>query len=167
MPILLQKINIQITLVLLFFQNFWSYRSIRNSQVATDCSILTDSVLFVLCAYFDGSMVFFDEFLPQKSWNTVDIIQKQNMNWFDTSLIVVVCFLILTDLMKVLLSFVWLKFSSFGWYYDGWNNKDSWKDKLGDAQGTPCGTPAWRYRNAPYSIPEIKMKSSGIRHFLI
>ena len=51
-------------------------------------------------------MVFFDEFLPYKSWNTVDIIQKQNMNWFDTTLIVVIYFLILTDLMKVLLSFV-------------------------------------------------------------
>ena len=34
-------------------------------------------------------MVFFDEFLPYKSWNTVDIIQK-NMNCFDTTLIVVV-----------------------------------------------------------------------------
>ena len=67
---------------------------------------LTDSVFFVLCAYFDGSMVFFDEFLPYKSWNTVDIIQKQNMNWFDTILIVAVYFLTLTDLTKVLLSFV-------------------------------------------------------------
>ena len=55
---------------------------------------------------FDDSSVFFDEFLPWKSWNTIDIIQKQNMNWFDTTLIVVVCFLILTDLTKVLLSFV-------------------------------------------------------------
>ena len=54
----------------------------------------------------DGSMVFFDEFLPLKSWNTVDIIQKQNMNGFATILIVVICFLILTDLTKVLLSFV-------------------------------------------------------------
>ena len=60
----LQKINIQITLVVLFFQKFWSYRSIQNSYIATDCSVLTDSVFFVLCAYFDGSMVFFDEFLP-------------------------------------------------------------------------------------------------------
>ena len=51
-------------------------------------------------------MVFFDEFLPYKSWNIVDIIEEQNMNWFDTTLIVVICFLILTDLMKVLLSFV-------------------------------------------------------------
>ena len=62
---------------------------------------LTDSVFFAVCAYFDGSMVLFDEFLPQKSWNIVDIIQEHNMNWFDTTLI-----LVLTDLMKVLLSFV-------------------------------------------------------------
>ena len=46
----------------------------------------------MLCAYFDGSMVFFDEFLPSKSSNTVDIIQKQNKNWFDTALIVVIYF---------------------------------------------------------------------------
>ena len=88
------------------FQNFWSYISIQNSQIATNCSVLKDPVFFVLSAYFDGSMVFFDEFLPQKSWNTVYIIQKQNMNWFDTAPTVVVCFLLLTDLMKVLLSFV-------------------------------------------------------------
>ena len=60
----LQKINIQITQVFLVFQNFWSSIIIRKSQIATDCSVLTDSVFFVLCAYFDGSMVFFDEFLP-------------------------------------------------------------------------------------------------------
>ena len=77
-------------LAILIWPNFQSYISIQNSQIATDCSVLTNSVFFVLCAYFDGSMVFFDEFLPQKSWNTVDIIQKQIMNWFDTPLIVVV-----------------------------------------------------------------------------
>ena len=86
----LKKVNIQITLAFLIFQNFWSYRSIQNSQIATDCYVLTYSVFFVLCAYFDGSMVFFDDFLPSKSWNTVDIIQKQNMNLFDTVLIVVI-----------------------------------------------------------------------------
>ena len=58
------KINIQITQVFLVFKNFWSSRSIRTNQIATDSSVLTDSVFFVLCAYFDGSMVFFDEFLP-------------------------------------------------------------------------------------------------------
>ena len=60
----------------------------------------------MLCAYFDGSMVIFDEFLPYKSWNTIDIIQKKNMNWFYTVLIVVVYFVTLTDLTEVLLSFV-------------------------------------------------------------
>ena len=60
----------------------------------------------MLCACFDGSMVFVDEFLPYKSWNTVYIMQEQNMNWFDTTLILVICFIILTDLTKVLLSFV-------------------------------------------------------------
>ena len=59
------------------------------------------------------------------------------MNWFATVLRVVICFVILTDLTKVLLSFVWLKFSSFGWDHDGWRNKD-WKEpNLGDAHGTP------------------------------
>ena len=67
---------------------------------------LTDYVLFALCACFDGSMVLFDNFLPYKSWNTIDIMQKQNMNWFTIVLIVVIYFLILTDLTKVLLSFV-------------------------------------------------------------
>ena len=67
---------------------------------------LTDSIFFALCACFDDSMVFFDEFLPYKIWNTFDIMQEQNMNWFATVLIVVIYFLILTDLTKVLLSFV-------------------------------------------------------------
>ena len=60
----LHKINIQISQVFLVFQNFWRSVSFRNSQLATDYSVLTDSVFFALCAYFDGSMVFFDEFLP-------------------------------------------------------------------------------------------------------
>ena len=66
---------------------------------------LTDSVFFALCACFDDSMIFFDEFFPYKNWNTVDIIQKQNNNRFATVLIVVVWFLILTDLTKVLFEF--------------------------------------------------------------
>ena len=67
---------------------------------------LTESVFFALGACFDDYMVFFDEFLPSKSWNTVDIMQKQNKNRFRTVVIVVICFLILTDLTKVLLSVV-------------------------------------------------------------
>ena len=37
---------------------------------------LTDSVFFVLCACFDDSMVLFNDFLPYKSWNKEDIMQK-------------------------------------------------------------------------------------------
>ena len=66
---------------------------------------LTDSVFFVLCACFDDSMIIFDEFLPYKSRNTVDIMQKQNKGSFFTILILVIWFLILTDLMKVLFEF--------------------------------------------------------------
>ena len=58
------------------------------------------------------------------------------MNGFATILRVVICFVILTDLTKVLLSFVWLKFSSFGWDHDGWRNKER-EPKLGDAHRTP------------------------------
>ena len=52
----LQVIDIQIPYVFLIFQNFSSYRTIRNLQIATDCSVLTDSVFRVLFAYFDEPM---------------------------------------------------------------------------------------------------------------
>ena len=75
------------------------------------------------------------------------------MNWFDTVLIVVVCFLILTDLTKVLLSFVWLKLSSFGWYYDGWRNKEQEEPKIGDAHGIPSYYPQ-RSNQLSLGMPE-------------
>ena len=37
---------------------------------------LTDSVFFALGACFDDSLVFFDDFLPYKSWDTVVIMQE-------------------------------------------------------------------------------------------
>ena len=87
---------------------------------------------------------------------------KKIMNWFDTILIVVVFFLILTDLTKVLLSFVWLKFSSFGLSYDGWR-KDvkslslgmPWHPKLlsKNEQPTKLGdAPEWHPRFLPTTI---------------
>ena len=66
---------------------------------------LTDSVLFALRACFDDSMVFFEEFLPQKSYNIVAKMQKQNMNGFAIVLRVVICFIILTDLTKLSIEF--------------------------------------------------------------
>ena len=66
------------------------------------------------------------------------------MNGFAIVLRVVICFIVLTDLTNVLLSFVWLKFSNFGWDQDGWRDKE-WKEpKLGDAmapQGNIQGVP--------------------------
>ena len=85
------------------------------------------------------------------------------MNWFATVLIVVICFLILTDLTKVLLSFVWLKFSSFGLSYDGWRNKEYKSLSLGmprhpkllskNEQPTKLGdAPEWHPRFLPTTI---------------
>ena len=68
---------------------------------------MTDSVFYVLLACFDESMGSIRGRGNEawKTWNTVDIMQEQNMNWFDTTLIVVIYFLILTDLTKVLFEF--------------------------------------------------------------
>ena len=63
-------------------------------------------------------------------------MQKQNKNEFATVLKVVIYFIILTDLTRVLLSFVWFKVSSFGWDHDGWRNKEWQETKLGDFRGT-------------------------------
>ena len=38
---------------------------------------------------------------------------------------------------EVSIEFCVLKFSSFGWDYDGQRNKERQEPKLGDAQGTP------------------------------
>ena len=83
------------------------------------------------------------------------------MNGFDTALIVVVCFLILTNLTKVLLSFVWLKFSSFG--YLRWMMEECkslslgmpWHPKLlsKNEQPTKLGdAPEWHARFLPTTI---------------
>ena len=106
------------------FQNFWSYRSMRTIRIFTGCSVF-DRFCFhcVMCLFwwFYGFLwrVFVIEKLECGRYNA-----KINMNGFATVLIVVICFLIQTDLTKVLLSFVWLKLSSFGWLYNGWRKKD-------------------------------------------
>ena len=49
----LHKIDIQIFHVVLIFQNFGSYRSIRSSQVATDCSVFDRfCFLCVVCLFW-------------------------------------------------------------------------------------------------------------------
>ena len=69
--------------------------------------ILLQTVLFQTDSVFDAQFACFDETIdsyqwikPCKSYNTVDTMQKQNMNWFETVLRVVICFIILTDLTE-------------------------------------------------------------------
>ena len=57
--------------------------------------------------FFDAQFACFDETIdlyqwikPWKSYITVATMQKQNMNWFGTVPIVVICFIILTDLTE-------------------------------------------------------------------
>ena len=59
----------------------------------------TDSVFDAMFACFDGTIDSYQWIKPWKSY-TVDIMQKQNMNWFATVLRVVIFFLILTDLTE-------------------------------------------------------------------
>ena len=119
-----QKINIQISQVVLFFQNFWSYGSIRSSLITTNCSVFDIfCFLCIVCLFwwFYGFLwrVFAIEKLEYSRYNA-----RIKCEWVAIVPIVVICFLIITDLTKVLLSFVWLKFSSFGLSYDGWRNKE-------------------------------------------
>ena len=58
-----------------------------------------------MLACFDETIDFYQWIKPWKSYITVAIMQKQNMNWFATVLLVVICFVILTDLTKFLLKF--------------------------------------------------------------
>ena len=58
---------------------------------------LLQTVLFQTDSVFDAQFACFDETIdlyqwikPWKSYITVAIMQKQNMNWFDTTLIVVI-----------------------------------------------------------------------------
>ena len=68
---------------------------------------LLQTVLFQTDSVFDAQFACFDETIdsykwikPWKSYITVAIMKKQNMNWFSTVLRVVICFIILTDLTE-------------------------------------------------------------------
>ena len=72
--------------------------------------ILLQTVLFKTYSVFDALFACFDEtinfyrwYKPWKSYITVAKMQKQNLNWFETVLIVVICFIILTGLPSFLL----------------------------------------------------------------
>ena len=50
---IVKKINKQTSQVLLMFQNFWSFKSIRNIQIATDCSVFDIfCFLCVVCLFW-------------------------------------------------------------------------------------------------------------------
>ena len=68
---------------------------------------LLQTVLFQTDSVFDAQFACFDETInlyqwikPWKSYITLDIMKKQNMNWFATVLRVVICFIILMDLTE-------------------------------------------------------------------
>ena len=56
-------------------------------------------------ARFDETIDFYPWYKPWKSYITVAKMQKQNINWFETVLRVVICFIILTDLTKLSVEF--------------------------------------------------------------
>ena len=47
----------------------------RMNQIATDCSVLTDSVFCVLFAYFNESIGSIGGYEPQRSWNSEGLTQ--------------------------------------------------------------------------------------------
>ena len=69
----LHKIDIRIAQVVQIFQNFWSYRSVESSRLLQTILFLTDSVFYVLFAYFDESMGSIEGYEPWRSCNTVYI----------------------------------------------------------------------------------------------
>ena len=82
----LQKINIQIAQVVLIFQNFLSYRSIRNIQITTDCSVFDKfCFLCIVCLFwwFYGFLwwVCAIEKLEYSRYNTKT---KYELVWYNT-----------------------------------------------------------------------------------
>ena len=121
---ILKKIYIQFSQAFLISHDFWSYRSILNIQIAIDCSVFDRFCFLCIVCLFWWLYGFLWWIFAIKKLEYSRYNARTKYEWVATALIVVICFLILTDLTKVLLSFVWLKFSSFVWCYDGWRNKE-------------------------------------------
>ena len=116
----------------------------------------------MLFAYFDESMGSIAGYEPRRSWNTVDIIQKQNMNWFYTALIVVVYYSYTNGSREGFVEFCVIEVFKFWvilrWMKEGFNSlslgmprhtnllsKNEQPTKLGDA-------PEWHPRFLPTTI---------------
>ena len=87
---------------------------------------LLQTVLFQTDSVFDAQFACFDETIelyqcikPWKSYTTVDIMQKQNMNWFATVLRVLICFIILKDLNELSVKFSVIEVFKF-WERSRW-----------------------------------------------
>ena len=65
----------------------------------------TDSVFDASFACFDETVDFYQWIKPWKGYITVATMQKQNMNWFSIVLVVVICYIILTDLTELSVKF--------------------------------------------------------------
>ena len=93
-------IDIHIPYAVLIFQNFWSSRSMVGFQIITNCSVF-DRLCFqcIVCLFWWlYGFIWWVYAIEKLEYNRYN--KKQNMNRFYTSLIVVVCFLTLTDLTK-------------------------------------------------------------------
>ena len=108
-----------------------------SSRLLQTVMFLTDSVFYVLFAYFDETIDSYQWITPWKSYITVATMPKQNINWFSIVLRVVICFIILTDLTKFSVEVLcgW----SVRWSRRSWCEKKEERQelKLGDARGTP------------------------------
>ena len=120
---------------------------------------LTDSVFYVLFAYFDESMGSIGWYEPWWSWNTVDIVLIRNWNNFST-LPKGSDFLYYTNgshkvFVKVLCGWSVRRMRS----YRCEKNKERKEVKLRDAQGTPSkyykDTQASNLGDAPVGIPSF------------
>ena len=87
---------------------------------------LLQTVLFKTYSVFDAQFACFDETIvsyqwikPWKSYITVAIVQKQNMNWFATVPRVVICIIILTDLTEFSVEFCVIEVFKF-WERSRW-----------------------------------------------
>ena len=138
-----------------------------NVQIITDCSVFDRFCFWCIVCLLNESINLHQWIKPWKSYVTVDIMQKQNMNWFATVLRVVICFIILTELTEFSVEVLcgwsvrWSRRSrcekkeerqdsSLGMPEAPQVNisKDTQASKLGDA---PVGIPSFFFNNYRYT----------------
>ena len=101
----LHNTSIQIFYCFLIFQNFWSYKIWLMFRLLQTVLFKTDSVFDALFCSFWWNYRLYQWYTPWKSYIKVATMQKQNMNWLETVLRVVICFIILMDLTELSVEF--------------------------------------------------------------